>query len=51
MSVYTQLPLDKLLISGESLAQLQLHEYPQQLKVVKSPDEVDYLKLVEWNPG
>ncbi|KAI6683589.1 hypothetical protein NL676_029502 [Syzygium grande] len=28
-----------------------VHEYPQHFKVVKSPDEVDYLELVEWNPA
>jgi len=28
-----------------------VHEYPQHFKVVKSPDEVDYLELIEWNPA
>ncbi|KAL3748923.1 hypothetical protein ACJRO7_010069 [Eucalyptus globulus] len=52
-----RLPLDKISHSRREFGlpadfrSMWVHEYPQHFKVVKSLDEVDYLKLVEWNPA
>ncbi|XP_030530407.1 protein WHAT'S THIS FACTOR 1 homolog, chloroplastic [Rhodamnia argentea] len=57
MSVDKRLPLDKIAHFRREFGlpadfrSKWVHEYPQHFKVVKSPDEVDYLELVEWNPA
>ncbi|KAI6683558.1 hypothetical protein NL676_029471 [Syzygium grande] len=57
MSVDKRLPLDKIAHFRREFGlpvdfrSKWVHEYPQHFKVVKSPDEVDYLKLVERNPA
>ncbi|KAI6683556.1 hypothetical protein NL676_029469 [Syzygium grande] len=57
ISVDKRLPLDKIAHFRRECGlpadfrSKWVHEYPQHFKVVKSPDEVDYLELVEWNPA
>ncbi|XP_030455374.1 protein WHAT'S THIS FACTOR 1 homolog, chloroplastic-like isoform X1 [Syzygium oleosum] len=57
MSVNKRLPLDKIAHFRREFGlpadfrSKWVHEYPQHFKVVNSPDEVDYLELVEWNPA
>ncbi|XP_030443396.1 protein WHAT'S THIS FACTOR 1 homolog, chloroplastic-like [Syzygium oleosum] len=57
MSVDKRLPLDKIAHFRREFGlpadfrSKWVHEYPQHFKVVNSPDEVDYLELVEWNPA
>ncbi|KAL3748947.1 hypothetical protein ACJRO7_010093 [Eucalyptus globulus] len=57
MSADKRLPLDKIAHFKREFGlpanfrSKWVHEYPQHFKVVKSPNEVNYLKLVEWNPA